>query len=334
MSFDAIKVHHEWGALKEAIVGIGETMIIPRWSEEYAYLAEKSQEFVRTHQEKPLADADPVGYARMLEQLESFVDILQQRGVTVHRPRPVSISELNYLTEIGRGICQLFPRDPILVIGDTVIETALCEPIRRRERFSIRDALASTLVEERNYQYISMPEPEPFRTATDYGPGPFLEGGDVVLNGYEVYVGLSGHASNRAGVNWLRRFLGGQYRVTPIGINPALEHLDCVLSLPKPGLAVICRDAIVGDLPDSLRGWDVVEVSIEEAKALAANGLILDKNTYICGDNQPRLADELTKHGLEVITVAFDAVTRWSGGMRCAHHPLVRESDLDGELYD
>jgi glycine amidinotransferase len=333
MTFDRVKVHHEWGVLKEAIVGIGETMIIPRWSEEYEYLADQSQSFVRTHQEQRLADADPEGFALMLEQLESFVDILQRRGVTVHRPRPASKSELNYLSEIGRGICQLFPRDPVLVIGDTVIETALREPVRRRERFSIRDALAPNL-EKRDYRYVSMPEPEPPKSATDYGPGPFLEGGDVVLNGYEIYVGLSGHASNRAGLNWLRRFLGGQYRVTPIGINPALEHLDCVLSLPKPGLAVICREAIVGDLPDSLRGWDVIEVSIEEAKALAANGLILDKNTYICGDNQPRLAEALTKHGLEVITVAFDAVTRWSGGMRCAHHPLVRESDLDSELHE
>ena len=333
MTCGRVKVHHEWGALKEAIVGIGETMIIPRWSEEYEYLAEQSQSFVRAHQEQPLADADPEGFELMLEQLESFVDILQQRGVTVHRPRSVSESELNYMTEIGRGICQLFPRDPILVIDDTVIETALREPVRRRERFSIRDTLVPNL-KEGDHKYVSMPEPEPPGSATDCGRGPFLEGGDVVLNGYEVYVGLSGHASNLAGVTWLRQFLGEQYRVTPVGINPALEHLDCVLSLPKPGLAVICREAIVGDLPDSLRDWDVIEVSIEEAKALAVNGLILDKNTYICGDNQPRLAEALTKHGLEVITLAFDAVTRWSGGMRCAHHPLVRESDLDGDHHE
>ena len=310
--FDSVKVHHEWGALKEAIVGIGETMIIPRWSDAYAYLAEESQTFVRANQERWLAQADPEGTARMVEQMETFVDLLKARGVRVHRPRPASENELNYLAEIGQGMCQLFTR----------------EPVRRRERFSIRDTL-NLCLQGRDHHYTRMPEPEPPRSTTERGPGPFLEGGDVILNGHDIYVGLSGHASNMAGVDWLQRFLGAEYRLTPVRINPAVEHLDCVLSLPKPGLAIICREAMVDGLPASLRGWDLIEISLEEAKALAVNGLILDEKTYICGDDQPRLADELSRQGLEVITVAFDAVTRWSGGMRCSHHPLVRESELD-----
>ena len=320
-----VAVHHEWGTLKEAIVGIGESMIVPPWSEEYAYLDSKSQDFVRQYQGRRMAEADPAGYDKMLRQMDHFVAVLESRGVIVHRPRPATPHELDYLSEIGQGICQLFTRDPVLVIGDRVIETALREPVRRRERFGIRDVLVQQL-QARPHQYLSMLEPEPRISATDYGRGPFLEGGDVLLNGDEIYVGQSGHASNMAGVTWLQQLLGEQYRVTTIDINPVLEHLDCILSLPKPGLAVICREAVIGDLPASLNDWEFIDVSLEEARSLAVNGLILDENSYLCSAEHPRLADELSNRGLEVITVPFDAVTRWSGSMRCAHHPLVRES--------
>ena len=43
--------------------------------------------------------------------------------------------------------------------------------------------------------------------------GPFLEGGDTLLNGYEIYVGISGCASDLAGADWLQALLGGRYRV-------------------------------------------------------------------------------------------------------------------------
>jgi N-dimethylarginine dimethylaminohydrolase len=38
--------------------------------------------------------------------------------------------------------------------------------------------------------------------------GPFLEGGDTLLNGHEIYVGMSGCASDMAGIDWLQALLG------------------------------------------------------------------------------------------------------------------------------
>ena len=43
----------------------------------------------------------------------------------------------------------------------------------------------------------------------------------------------------------LLRFLGPDYRVHPIALKRGFLHLDVVLSLPRPGLAIICREAFV-----------------------------------------------------------------------------------------
>ena len=44
-------------------------------------------------------------------------------------------------------------------------------------------------------------------------------------------------------------------------------------------------------------------------------------------DNK-RVIEELRKRKVEVIPLPFDGPIGCGGGLRCAHHPLVRESDL------
>ena len=57
--------------------------------------------------------------------------------------------------------------------------------------------------------------------------GPFLEGGDTLLNGSEIYVGISGCASDLAGVDWLQALLGDDYRVIAVAMKSNVLHLDC-----------------------------------------------------------------------------------------------------------
>ena len=91
--------------------------------------------------------------------------------------------------------------------------------------------------------------------------GPFLEGGDTLLNGYEVYVGMSGCASDMAGIDWLQALLGDNYRVIPVAMRSNVLHLDCALALIKPGLLVWCPEKLIDGLPTSLRDWDAIAVS-------------------------------------------------------------------------
>ena len=322
-----IKVNHEWGMLKEAIVGTAESVRIPLWSDEYVFLTTDIQEFIKVNQGKLLRDADPAAYDRTVAQVDALIEFLEGRGITVHQSKPFSSDEESFLENFKIGTQQIFTRDPILVIGNNVIETSMREPERRKERFGIRRAIEDRLVSS-NANWLSMPQAVPARV-DGYGPGPFLEGGDVLLIGRDIYAGYSGHASNLAGIQWLQRFLGPEYRVHPVKLKRGFLHLDVVLSLPRPGLAIVCRDAFADGLPDFLGGWDLIEVSVEATTRLSCNGLVLDQETYLCAAEHEEVAEALAKHGQEVHTILYDAVSLWGGSFRCSHHPLVRESELN-----
>ena len=130
-------------------------------------------------------------------------------------------------------------------------------------------------------------------------------------------------------VDWLQNCLGEDYRVHEVPLSSHFLHLDCVLATPRPGLAVICREAFVDGVPDFLKGWKLIDVSAEDAEAkLGCNGLVLDDKTMLVGEDMPGLAEALRAEGTKVITTPIDGIHWQGGGFRCWHHPLVRESTL------
>jgi hypothetical protein len=213
-SANTFNVNHEWGALKEAIVGIGEDIMIPDWIEGYGkWMTAKESDFFKRNPGKMLRDVDPKLEERTIEQIEGLVDTLKDNGVKVYRPVRLTEEEVQFLGNLRRGNFPIYPRDPVVVIGNNFIETSLQDIVRRKERFGIRKAL-DTRIHQSNSSYASMPEPYPVSSgSTAFSQTPFLEGGDVLLNGNEIFVGISGHGSNIAGVDWLRNFLGSQYRI-------------------------------------------------------------------------------------------------------------------------
>jgi N-dimethylarginine dimethylaminohydrolase len=176
-----------------------------------------------------------------------------------------------------------------------------------------------------------MPPEAPTPEAKDgrWGPGPFIEGGDTFLIGRDIYVGVSGNASNSAGVRWLQQYLGDDYRVHEVKLTKKFLHLDCCLATPREGLAIICKEAFVDGVPSFMKDWQLIELPYVEAKEmLGCNGLILDDKTIMIHTDLPHLSKALRKAGQEVIETPFDAVYQFAGAFRCWHHPLVRESSL------
>jgi N-dimethylarginine dimethylaminohydrolase len=154
---------------------------------------------------------------------------------------------------------------------------------------------------------------------------PFLDGGDCLLAGATVYVGVAPGGSTEAGVEWLRSTLGRRRRVESVRYVGDLAHLDCALGLVRPGLGIFCPEALPDGPPASLRGWRWIEVSGAEATSgLAANGLPLDAKTLLLPEGVDRVADALRTLGHRVETVPFDAVTPFGGGLRCWSQPLAR----------
>lgn len=325
-----VRVAHEWDTLKEAIVGIPyvrlpqsipptlRKKLSPRW-----------RSFLESSPGNTLEQAHPGFFHRVSREMNAASRILETRGVKVYHTRAMTAADEHYLSaSFPSGGSQLYPRDPLLVVGPHVIETELAFPYRRRERFGIRRALAGVL-DPAETPVIAMPPAMPWDGDDRMDDSPLLEGGDVLVLGRDIIVGISGHASNAAGIRWLAQLLGDAYRVHTVTISPSFLHLDCCLSTPRQGLAVLCREAFTNGLPDCLRNWDLIEVSPQEAgRFFACNALILDEKSLILCSGLPELSKRLRTAGQEVIETPFDNVAWFGGSLRCWHQALTRKGGM------
>jgi glycine amidinotransferase len=324
-----VRVDYEYGALREVIVGRPEGFRLPILSPagiaEYAQILPPAEvDFLIRGQGQLLVEYAPDVAAQLSVQVGQLICILESRGIIVHRPRPLTAAEQLFPGSGVSGGSLFFMRDPILVVGSRIIDLAMRFDFRRRQRFALREIIESRSAAD-DVQFLSMPEPVPVAPEQGFGTGAFLEGGDVLLNGKEIYVGVSGHASSAAGARWLQKLVRGDAKVHVVKLAHNILHLDCALSIPRPGLVIACMDSLPEGLPGMLRGWDVIDVTYHEARRLACNGLILDMDTYVMDRTHARVAELLVRRNVNVITSPFDLPARFGGGLRCTHHPLVRD---------
>lgn len=313
--------HHEWGKLREVVIGISPAEDFVVFHEEsMRWQLPAEAELCRKYAGRRLIEIDPEWAERMERQADALAELVAREGVTVHRPERLRGAERPFLAPNGEG-AQLFPRDPMIVVGHHVIDSSLRLLCRQRERYGLRPHIQRLVAQGARWSSVPLGSPG----CVD---GPFLEGGDTLLNGYEVYVGMSGCATDMAGIDWLQALLGARYRVIPVALRSNVLHLDCALGLVKPGLLVWCPEKLIDGLPKTLRDWEAITVSKDEANKLATNGLILEEGRMIVDADNERVIDELRRRKVDVIPLPFDGPIRVGGGLRCAHHPLWRESVL------
>ena len=277
-------------------------------------------EFSRKHAGRRLVELDPDWAYRIEKQADALAELVAREGVTVHRPERLRGLERTFLAPNGEG-AQLFPRDGMIVIGEHVIDASLRLLCRQRERYGLRP-LIQRMVLDRGARWSSVPLGSP--ACVD---GPFLEGGDTLLNGYEVYVGMSGCASDMAGIDWLQALLGAALPRDPGGdaVVRAASRLRAGAGeagpadlVPREARSTACRRRCATGMrsPCLQRRGD----------KLATNGLILEEGRMIVDADNARVIDELRQRKMDVIPLPFDGPIRAGGGLRCAHHPLLRES--------
>jgi N-dimethylarginine dimethylaminohydrolase len=323
-----IRVDSEWGRLREVIVGIvpDNAIIPPPISSHFNYNSPQTIKCFQQCHEKPAKQALPEAFTAVRQQVEALVQIYERTGIKVHRPRPHTETEL-HLFKMGGA--PLYARDSMLVVGQNVIELSLRDPARRKEIFAYREMLVRRLAQAPRVQNVSMPPPPPAPSTEDSeGPGPFLEGGDIFLLGKDILVGNSGQASNQAGIGWLRRFLGPQgYRIQEVPLMDDWLHLDCVLAVIRPGLAMAVKTAFRNELPSPIQEYEVIEASPEEGHAMGVNTMCLAPNVVVIGEEHQRLIKELETREVEVVSgFRTDVVSLWGGGVRCLSQPLLRDN--------
>jgi glycine amidinotransferase len=296
----------------------------PQLNDEMAILPKEQQEIMLQLLGKDHALAMPERQQRWEAEREAFKRVLEKHGVEVLRPRLLTKWE----KEAGgrHGYSNSFVRDPWFTVGNLVVEGSLRFPHRRKEVLSSREIFTSE-VYPAACTYAAVPQPEIMPLEVDNGgPGPFVEGGDVLVYGHHVFVGNSGRASTALGVEWLRKLLAPRgYTVEMVRLKPNILHLDCAMGLVREGLFVVCEDGFLDGIPPVLKDWTRIPVTMEEAMSLGANGLPISEKVYVTDPAFRRIGDEVKKHGVEVEYVKFDISRSFGGAFRCSTQALWRE---------
>lgn len=316
-----IGVYNEYGRLKEAVVGIVDDTVEMDYFPAMKWLPKWEVDLLKKSAGKKTADFGPEILARLRDQIERHVKVLQDHGVIVHRTKPLAHpEEQNFLTDIQKGTMLFGGADFFRVIGNKVILlNSFRYPFRRKQVWVVRPVLEE-LIKGANVTYVASPPPSPHYTDDDL----YLENGDIMVDGFNVYVGMSGNASSPRGVEWLKQLLGPKYKIYVIRLAPERFHLDWVLSLNRPGLLTYCPAAFLDDLPKPLKSWDKIVVAPEESAG--ANNLSIDPNTIIVAKQYERIANEYRKRGMKVITIPLNTTIEYGSSARCLTAVLSRDA--------
>lgn len=286
--------YNETDPLKKVIIGRYE-----------GYRAEEAYvEIVNEEQKKGLPDIQDLG-----PEFESFRQQLEEHGVEVLVPEYV-----------GKFVYdQLTPRDIGITIGNKFVMSNMVKQSRRYEAAGIFPLINRMNGEEPN---ILLPPEKDI----------LLEGGDIIVDKGNIFVGLS-QRTNQAGFDYLRDIFSESFNLVPVHCKSLDDgenvlHLDCAFNPVGEEHALIYTDGFESIPPAMSEQYQWIEVSAEEQAELATNVISIDKSTVISRDNDKckRVNEEMRKAGIKVIEQPFDAAPATGGSFRCCTLPLVRVS--------
>ncbi len=295
----------------------------------------------------------PEEYIRKATQaLDRFVHILEAEGVKVRRIEE-AVYEQEYSTPgwktVG-GFCAANPRDLLIVIGDEIIEAPMCS----RSRFFEIRAYRPLLKEYISQGAHVVAAPKPMLTDDLYNPDftspdsttpyvltnyePVFDAADFIRCGKDI-IGQLSHVTNQAGVDWLQRHIGPDYKIHLIqSLDPKPSHIDTTLAALAPGkLLVNPTFTDVKKLPEIFKTWDILiapdPVPYQTRPRLMSNWisintLMLDEKRIVVEERQEPLIRALKDWGFQPIPCAFEDYYPFIGGFHCATLDVRRRGEL------
>jgi N-dimethylarginine dimethylaminohydrolase len=231
---------------------------------------------------------------RALEQHREFVRTLEANGIEVvllpyHKKYPE----------------QVFTRDIGFTLGQTIFVAKMAHDVRIGEE----DVLKQWLDDE-EMSYYNLAEDR-------------IEGGDVIIDGETIYVGLSNRTHLEA-VEHLQGLLI-QYDVKAIPFKEKYLHLDCVFNVISPDTALIYRPALTEEDIDLFSSrYQLIEVSEDEQFTLGTNVLSIGNKKILSLPINKQVNQNLRNRGFEVIEVDISEIIKSGGSFRCCTLPILR----------
>lgn len=231
---------------------------------------------------------------RALEQHREFVRTLEANGIEVvllpyHKKFPE----------------QVFTRDIGFTLGQTIFVAKMAHDVRIGE-----EAVLKQWLDDEEMSYFNLAEDR-------------IEGGDVIIDGETIYVGLSNRTHQEA-VEHLQGLLI-QYDVKAIPFKEKYLHLDCVFNVISPDTALIYRPALTEeDIHLFSSRYELIEVSEEEQFTLGTNVLCIGNKKILSLPINKQVNHNLRNRGFEVIEVDISEIIKSGGSFRCCTLPILR----------
>jgi len=229
------------------------------------------------------SDAGDPDFDAFSREHAAYVDALAGAGVAV-----------TLLEPLEAWPDSVFVEDPALCVAGAAIILRPGAPSRFGERDAAREALG-----------------EHFDTVIDLPGDGFVDGGDILVTGREVLVGLSTRTDSKgvAALSLVMDELGLPMRV--IRTPPGILHFksDCGLLDAE---TVFCTRALASS--SCFSGYRVIECP--EGEEAAAN-LIRINDVVLASAGHPRTVGLLASEGHDVRTISTAQAARLDGGLSC-----------------
>ena len=273
------------------------------------------------------------------EDLQRFIEMMVSRGITVRRPdtwpHSDTISTVQWET---KGYYNYCPRDVLLVIGDTIIETPNVIRGRSLETGSYRHLLMEYY--ESGANWFSAPKPLLEDKLFEYDPEaptprdlePAFDAANILRFGRDLLYLVSA-TGNELGGHWLQRVLGEQFRVHFMKDVYFGSHIDSTLVALRPGLILANPERLsLETIPDFLKDWEIIFSPPMENQERHSSAYLqqaigsewIDMNLFSLGpdavvvdSDQRALIALLESKDIEVIPLKLRHSRMMGGGFHC-----------------
>lgn len=199
---------------------------------------------------------------------------------------------------------QVFTRDIGFTVGDRLFLADMASDIRKGEEAALQNWLLQETI--------------PFRVSESR-----VEGGDVIVDGNRVFVGVSSRTSEES-VGHLEQSLP-DHEVIRVPLNEKYLHLDCVFNILSPETGLYFPEAFSKETREMLESmFDLIEVNKEEQFSMGTNVLSIGEGQLFSLPQNSQVNEAMRKKGFEVIEVDFSEIIKSGGSFRCCTMPVVR----------
>lgn len=325
---NSVNVYSEDGRLREVFFGRIDNFRLPKYDPIFDFAGEYTVNLLKEKGGLLLSEADPKWYKKASEQMDRVVAFLESKGIVVHRPADLSEDMVKNYALNSSMINDVYSRDSVVSVGNSMFETSFMTPDRSRNKHAIRYATMELMNKGTDIKSV----PQPLDTYDhDMSLEPLVEGGDVMIDHGHIYVGNSGQATNSLGVQWIRNAYP-DWQVHEIMIKTDRfphQHLDCALNAFSDW-GVILEEDIVGGisgLPEPLRRKQWIQMTLDEAKLKLGNFIAISPTEIVMATEAKRLREAIASARPELTIYHFPYydVGKIGGSFRCNTQPIYRE---------